>query len=214
MPNKESEKAAMRLRELLQTLAPGLVEDPNAIEMLMMESWDYFDGGSAQGMNPEKLSRCVENLEWDPPRLTFVIERHGGKFAGGSTRAEKQRWNLDLEKFTARCASAGYRQNEPRQPKLDLAPLVEKVLDAVKSERHENFLKWYTSQHVHINTSAVLPPTPYKDTQNGRSKRFRAKLFPALEGLGWSLIPNSRYRFEKKAASVTPSSQSELEKPR
>jgi hypothetical protein len=208
MTNDEPERAAERLRELLQTVKPGLIEDTYAINTLMYESWDYFDGSSAQGMNRDKLFCRVEDLEWDPPCLTFVIERHGAMVVGGSIKKEKQHWTLDLDEFTARCAKAGYRLNEPRQPNLDLEPLVEKVVEAVKSGRDARFLRWRDPQHVLVDVSAVLPYTPNKETQNGRSKRFRAKLFPALERLGWSLIPKSRYRFKKKAASATPGSQS------
>ena len=40
-----------------------------------------------------KLGR-MEKVEWQPPYLTFSIERHGATVKG-STRAELQNWQVD-----------------------------------------------------------------------------------------------------------------------
>ncbi len=85
MLENEPENAAERLRKILETAKPGLIEDTDAIETLMYESWDDFKGSMAQGMDREKLGR-VEQLMWDPPSLLFEIERHGAIVAGASTR--------------------------------------------------------------------------------------------------------------------------------
>jgi hypothetical protein len=48
----------------------------------------------------------MEDLEWNPPMLSFIIERHGAMVLG-STRAENQRWEIDMNKMEAECYSFG-----------------------------------------------------------------------------------------------------------
>ena len=60
-------------------------------------------------MAGHKLIGRMENVEWHPPILTFLIERHGGTVLG-SARAELQRWTVDLDRRTATCERVGHRQ--------------------------------------------------------------------------------------------------------
>jgi hypothetical protein len=71
-------------------------------------AWEQLNGFDAEGMAAEKLDR-IEQVEWNPPRLTFVIERHGGTVMG-STRAELHGWSIDIDRGTANCnPSHSYR---------------------------------------------------------------------------------------------------------
>jgi hypothetical protein len=51
----------------------------------------------------------MEDVAWQPPKLSFAVERHGGMVMG-STRADVQHWEVDLEKRTTSLAKAGRRQ--------------------------------------------------------------------------------------------------------
>jgi hypothetical protein len=46
-----------------------------------MPVWADLEGASDEAMEPWKLGR-MENPEWLPPVLTFVVERHGGTVLG------------------------------------------------------------------------------------------------------------------------------------
>src|SRR5438270_7987054 len=90
-----------QLRELLGTIPRGkLVEaDARRIEQALAACWEDlagYEGGMAGG----KLFGRTEEMEWDPPLLIFKIERHGG-FVAGSSRAEIQNWQVDLDRRSA-----------------------------------------------------------------------------------------------------------------
>ena len=76
-----------------------------------------------EAMEPYKLNR-MEKAEWQPPILSFVVERHGGT-ALGSTRADLQHWTVNVETKEANCHIAGHRQLEPMQPRMDVKPLAD-----------------------------------------------------------------------------------------
>src|SRR5271157_472113 len=96
------------LRNYLNTLEPGPVEETTHLERLLAEVWDDL-GGDNGGMAGIKLIRRMERVEWHRPILTFLIERHGGTVLG-STRAELQRWSVHLDRGTATCVRTGHRQ--------------------------------------------------------------------------------------------------------
>ena len=96
------------LRIYVKNLDAGHVEETTQLELLLAEVWDDL-GGDSGGIAGHKLIRRMEHVEWHPPLLTFVIERHGGTVLG-SIRAEVQRWTVDLDRQTATCERAGHRQ--------------------------------------------------------------------------------------------------------
>ena len=95
---------------------------------LLAECWDELKGADESAMRAFKLDRA-EDLSWDPPVLSFKIERHGGTVLG-SSRAELQRWCVNLHEATASCEEQGYRQLRPNAPG-STEPLVERVCEAV-----------------------------------------------------------------------------------
>ena len=58
------------------------------VQELLSECWNDIDGGDVDSMATFKLER-MEQLRWNPPDLSFVIERHGAIVAGRSSRAQK-----------------------------------------------------------------------------------------------------------------------------
>jgi hypothetical protein len=69
------------------------------VKSLLIECWGEFRGSGETQMDAYKVGRA-EKLRWNPPVLSFIVERHS-RTAMGSTRAELQEWSLDFEKMEA-----------------------------------------------------------------------------------------------------------------
>jgi hypothetical protein len=85
------------LSDALASLTVGEVVD-NArgkIVNLLEGCWSELSGAHQGGMVSTKLYRA-EKLRWDPPVLSFIIERHGAA-VNGSSRAALQKWWIDPE---------------------------------------------------------------------------------------------------------------------
>src|SRR5713101_1397585 len=92
-------------------------------------------------MCADKLYR-LEDLEWNPPVLSFVIERHGGTVKG-STRGKLQLWQVNLEKGIAQCnPNYSFRQLTPRDPALRVEPIAEEIAHLIKEKKENEKLKW------------------------------------------------------------------------
>jgi hypothetical protein len=108
---------------LCAALSPGPVVNVSAVERLLAACWDDLLGDDG-GMAGHKLVNRMEAVAWNPPVLTFCIERHGG-MALGSTRAEMQHWQVDLERRTVTVVKTGHQQLRPMQPRLNVEAVVE-----------------------------------------------------------------------------------------
>ena len=111
------------LRAWLREVPPGPVAGASRDELLgrLAACWDLFDGSGKAAMGAHKLHRA-EDVTWDPPRLTFMVERHGAA-ARGSIYAEAQGWAVDLEEATAEVSDrygSGRRRTRPAAPWLDV----------------------------------------------------------------------------------------------
>lgn len=83
------------VRLLLARLGPAPIkslEGSSDLIALVAHAWDDLPltEPGAGGMTIEKLYRA-EDLEWDPPKLSFRIERHGAVVVCGSKKASYQR---------------------------------------------------------------------------------------------------------------------------
>jgi len=76
--------------EYLRGHEPGRLRETAELERHLAESWATFEGNDSEGMTAEKLPGRMEQVEWTPPVLNFVIERHGGACLG-SSRAPQHR---------------------------------------------------------------------------------------------------------------------------
>src|SRR5581483_8214593 len=88
-----------QISDYLAMVAEGKLEGPE-IDRLLAACWNQFDGSQEGGVQGRKVIGRMEDVYWDPPILSFTVERHGGTVLG-STRAELQHWQVDLEKKTA-----------------------------------------------------------------------------------------------------------------
>jgi hypothetical protein len=182
------------LREL-KKIPQGAVEgEPkHKIMGLPAECWHEFQGAGETAMNASKLPRA-ERISWNPPILSFTIERHGATVLG-SSRAELQPWLVDMDQGTASCKPGSYRQLTPNAPRLDVKPIVARVCDAVQqgpaspSELAERgILVWKSGDTVQIKQGALISGEGPKQTVAGRRRRFRKELEHQMQNIGWSLL--------------------------
>jgi hypothetical protein len=175
------------LCDLLAITPPGPIPDTGDLEPLLSACWHEFRGGDG-GMTGQKLLGRMEEVVWEPPILTFKIERHGGTVLG-SSRASLQEWRLDLDKQTAWCEERRFRQVRGRQPRLDVRALAEEVASLVLGHQKNGRLKWYEDGRVRVLVGKVLPGgSAVAQTLAGRQKRFREALRDRLAAEGWQEV--------------------------
>lgn len=110
-----------QLYDYLSTLAPGAVEDQAELVRHLRASWDALRGSNQSAMATWKLSR-LESPRWEPPLLSFAVERHGAIVGGGSTRAEMQHWVVDPRSGTARIQGLAVANSAPQRLASMCAP--------------------------------------------------------------------------------------------
>lgn len=186
-----------QLIELLNRMQTSALDgDPDLIAMVA-ESWDGFalQGYDDGGMTANKLYRVCD-LSWDPPHLSFRIERHGGAVAGNSKIGEIQAWSLDLDKNTKSWSPGGYRLLRPREPRVDAGSLAKEICEKIVSRHPHRALKYLPAGEVKVSTPQIpglgrtgangLPLA--KQTVGGRRRRFMRKLEELLSAQGWKKV--------------------------
>lgn len=176
------------LKKYLKTIPAGPIEDEDQhaeVSSMIADAWDNFSPLKG-GMTPAKILGRLENLEWDPPNLSFIIERHGA-FVLGSTRAELQAWTLNLESNEANCSSSGFRQLGKPRPRLNTQPIAVDIARLIKDKTEDPRIKWLPDGKVRIVAGAIIPNEDgiAKETLAGRRKKFRTHLKDELAKLGW-----------------------------
>src|SRR5262245_49932584 len=116
-----------QLIEYLRLMPPGIIANAGALDSILANCWGELHGANAEGMEPYKLCGRMESISWDPPVLSFMIERHGGTVIG-STRAELQHWRVNVQTRSATCGTGGHRQLKPMQAKLNVKPIAEEIV--------------------------------------------------------------------------------------
>ena len=158
------------LRQHLNTLAPGPVEDSSQIATLLASCWDGLAVSDPGGMEAYKLTGRMEEVRWNPPVLTFVIERHGGTVLG-SSRGELQYWEVDTERGCAGIVRTGHRQLTPSQPRWHAKPAAAEVAALIRRGAKDERLDWRSENEVRVKVGAIVPGG-VQQTVEGRRKRF------------------------------------------
>jgi len=183
-----------KLVEYLKAAARGPIYDTSYLESLIVDCWDRFFGSDRAGMTAEKLIQRMENVYWDPPILSFSIERHGGLVLG-STRAEVQKWELNLDDMSASFSIIGRRQIVPMQERVYVKPLANEIAELISDHKNDERLNWKKDGSVRILIGKILPgESVVKQTLSGRRKRFRNELEKLLTAQGWEKISYYNYR--------------------
>jgi hypothetical protein len=133
-------KSLSKLRAHLKNVSPGEVKDTNTVVKLLAPCWSSLPGSDEQKTWAYKLDR-MEQVEWQPPVLSFVIERHGGAVLG-SSRADLHRWTVDTETGKASCNSNRWRPLSPPARRLKVEPLVDEVVELMTTGADDDRVKW------------------------------------------------------------------------
>jgi hypothetical protein len=185
----EKMEALDELRALLQGVPPGKI--PAELETRVLEllegAWEFFDGAGDTKMAAYKVWRA-EDLCWEPPVLTFIVERHGA-FECGSTRAELQEWAVNLETREASQWKKGYRQLLPMEPRWYAKPAAERIAKIILEKKEDSAIRWLKGDKVMILTAQIIPEC-CKQTRQGRTKRFYRELDAILAPYGWKRSVN------------------------
>jgi hypothetical protein len=170
----------------LATGRPGKIADTTDLEPLLAACWHEFTGAYG-GMEGYKLLGRMEGVAWEPPVLSFAVERHGGTVEG-SSRADLQGWTVNIEQMTIFCEPLGYRQVRPMQPRLKVEPLFEEIVRLILAKEDDDRLQWHEDGSVKVLVGKIIrDDSAVKQTPIGRRKRFREKLVERLEAEGWGL---------------------------
>ena len=168
----------------LATIPPGPIPDPGDLERRLAACWHEFRGDDG-GMTGQKLLGRMEEVVWEPPILTFKIERHGGT-VHGSSRAELQHWEVNLRQETAIIVKHGHRQLKPMAQRIYIKPLVDKILEAIRIGSESELVSKYADGTVAVKTTAIFPTgSAVRMTLEGRRKRLREGVASALLKEGW-----------------------------
>lgn len=188
------------LRAFLATTSEGPIEPDRMFDLtaLLNHAWPALSGDAdATAMAAYKISRA-EQLTWRRPRLSFEIVRHGATVQG-STRGERQAWNVNVETGEAEVASVGYRQIDPPAHSVSVEPLVDHLVHAIQTHAEHPALRWLSDARVRVTVARISQlDSPYRETKADRSRRFRATLTKHLEHIGWDVVSGSRLDYEKR----------------
>ena len=187
MTVRETDAFALLKKHLL-ALASGEIAETGRVTALLAGCWHEFVDAESQRMHAGKLGR-MEDVRWEPPVLSFRIERHGA-MGVGSTRAELQNWSVDLDRKTAKCErSRSYRQALPRAEGVRIEPIAGELADSIIAGRLDERLKWHGDGTVRILMAKIFPyDSGYMQTVTGRRQRLRAALETLVAENGWREI--------------------------
>jgi hypothetical protein len=177
-----------KLRAYLRNLTAGLVEDVAVVENLLAPCWHELQTGDGS-MEGYKLRDRMEEVRWDPPRLSFRIERHGGA-ALGSIYAELQSWSVEIEQGSAIFNQAGRRQIGKPNPPLKVPPIAEEIAQLIVSGMQDPRLNWKGGDEVRVLIGNIIPNNCPKQTLTGRRRRFSTALREQLTEHGWKQLSN------------------------
>ncbi len=188
-----------RLRDFLKTLPPGEVQEVSKVEELLSACWgDLSTGGG--GMEGYKLHNRMEAVKWEPPVLTFEIERHGGPVLG-SVNAEVQCWTVDVEQGSAAVGfSPRKRLIGVRGKPLKVGPIADEIVKLVIAGKEGSRLKWYGPTKVRVLLGKILPRglTISKETLQGRRKRLGKAIEDGLASHRWKKV-SSQHTYERES---------------
>jgi len=163
------------------------------LERHLAAEWGNFHGSDYGGMEPYKFSR-MENVGWNPPVLSFDIERHRPT-VHGSSRATLQRWSLNLDEMTASCDDSGFRQLRPLSPSLKVEPIAKEIADAILHHEEHPHVERLKNGGVRLHITEPLGGQSIpKRTMEGRRKRFLKALDSLVAPHGWARSSGGVYR--------------------
>jgi len=187
-------KSVARLSDHLASVPPGLIEDIQSLESLLVDCWPDLDGSGGEGMYASKLRGRMESVKWNPPILSFEIERHGGAVMG-STRAALHEWKVDVQLGTAAvCPTGRFRGLRPSSARWDAKAKADEIVRLILNGVDDSQLKWDRDKsRITIRLQGIVPYGGGQRTYEGRRKRLLAALGERIEHTEWSKVPNGSF---------------------
>jgi len=184
---KESDVGRQKLAGELASLPIGIIPNPHRQIILdaLRATWSGLSGGGDQATTPDKVYRA-EELEWNPPTLKFILERHGGT-VNGSSRAELHHWEVDTVGWSASIVRRGHRQLVPQARAIRIDPICRELLASVTERKEHVCVHWIDSSRARFYITRAFPDGAPQQTMQGRTKRLREMLPTYLESAGWAL---------------------------
>lgn len=174
------------LRDLLSTIPPGDMSDGDCLRIVaeLSQCWDSIPGSDVESTTADKLRR-IEDVYWNPPILSFALERHGGTVLG-SSRASLHRWEVDIEQPQARIVKTSVRQLSPKAEVMDIEKKANVIATLILNGVDDPRIAWLEDrQRVQVNIGEVIQQTNPQTTQ-GRRKRFRVILASLMSKANWT----------------------------
>lgn len=182
------------LQELLGAVPSGPIPENIKLDKALAGCWDRFTGNGEGGMEGYKLLGRMESVHWQSPILRFKIERHGGT-VNGSTRAELQHWEVNLDDQTAYIVKEGHRQLKTMAPRVSVKVIAEEIADLIISGKNDERIRRQDDGSVKVRASRVFTGrSGYKRTVEGRRKRLVECVRDQLFERGWTAIAGNAFR--------------------
>ena len=175
-----------KFRKLMEELPPGKIGDSSDVAFALSNVWSMLDGADQEGMDSEKIIGRMEEVVWEPPVLSFMIERHGGLILG-SVCAELHEWSVNVEKRKAIVRVGHKRLKGKKLPPLKVDPLVDEVVELIIAGKQDIRLKWRDDQtRVQVQVEKIIPGHGVaKRTLEGRRQQFGRRLTELMAQHGW-----------------------------
>lgn len=189
--------ALHKLASELTRLPVGPISDEGTVRSLLYDAWDDLFITNHGGFERSKHIGRAVNLTWDPPCLTFDIERHGG-FVQGSSRADIQSWRVDVQGNSATYVCSRSRQMRSASPRMDMEPIVAKVKASISEKSDDPSITWLDEERSRfkLNIAQIIPNKGPTETVRARRKRLIRDLEKVLGAVGW--IKDGPNHFNKK----------------
>jgi hypothetical protein len=158
----------------------------------------------------DKLLGRIEEVVWQPPVLSFTVERHGGTVLG-SSRAELQHWEVNLPHKTAIIVKHGHRQLKPMAKRIYIKLLVDRILEAIRTGSETELVWKHADGTVAVKTTTIFPTgSAFRMTLEGRRKRLREAVASVRLKEGWQRLgpdiwrPPNKRRLRTAPGRSTP----------
>jgi len=136
-------------------------------------------------------------LQWQPPFLTFKLERHGWT-VNGSSRASLHTWKVDLENRSAQITKNGHRTLDKPDDRLDCTKLAMHIAGKIQDGIDCDDFIWSDGKKTVTLRLETIIPTTNERTTSGRRKRFRQIMVELMKKLDWESRPNyNKMRFSR-----------------
>jgi hypothetical protein len=175
------------------------VPDTAKLESLLADSWAHLDGSSASHMTGKKLWNRMENVHWQPPILSFAVERH---VAPASSQAVLQHWMVDFHNNTAAITKTEERTLHRLSLRVSVEEAGDEIARAIIEGSNDDRLEWDEDGTACVVASWVVPKeSAFWHTLGTRRMKLSNYIGHVLADHGWKKC--GRNRFRKDTATWT-----------